>query len=91
MARALDEAARLVGDRVVVGIFERPERLVRHIGAVGVGVELGPGRPVLQIIFAVVLGDPGAFDIGLGRLAVGEQAVVVLPEALPAMLVGVRG
>jgi hypothetical protein len=43
-----------------------------------------PGAPYWKIIFAVVLGDPDAFDIRLGRLAVGEEPVVVLPRSAPS-------
>ena len=47
VARPFDEAAGLVGDRIVGRVSERAERLVGHIGTVGVDVELGARRSVL--------------------------------------------
>src|SRR5439155_17836261 len=63
---------------------ERSERTITHISAVGVNVVLGPGRGVLEIVFAAVFRHPGAFDERLDRVT------VIASEAFPAVLLGVE-
>ena len=65
VARALGKAARLGGIRVARLQRERPQRGIAHIDAVGIGVVLGGGAGVLQVVFAAVLCHKGALDVGL--------------------------
>jgi hypothetical protein len=86
----MDESAWLVGDGVVVRIFERAEWLVSDVSPVGIDIKLRPRRAVLKIVFAAVLGHPCTLEIGLGGLAVGEQTIVVLAEPFPAVPFGMQ-
>ena len=73
VARAGQEAAGLVGIGVVFRERKVTERTVGHIDAVGIGVELGAGAGVLEIIFSVVLVHPGALDIRPVREHAADQ------------------
>ena len=64
MARTGQEAAGLVGVGGVVRQAEGPQRAVAYVHAVGIGVELGAGGGVLQVVFAIVLVHPCPLDIG---------------------------
>ena len=57
------ESARFVGIRIVFRQFKRSHRGVSHIDTVGIGIVLGAGRRILQVIFPLMLVHPGAFDI----------------------------
>jgi hypothetical protein len=91
VARPVDEAAGLVADRAVRGVFERPQRRGADIQAGGGGVVAGPRRRVLQVVAVADLVHPGAVEEGFDRRAVGQAAGMVLTEPLPAVMVGVEG
>ena len=59
-------------------ISVRAKRRVGNVNAVPVNVEFGPGRSVLHIVAAVVLGHPGALDE-----TAYPGVAVVLAEAFP--------
>ena len=84
MPRASHKTARLIGDRIGRGVNKGTERIVSHVGPVGIHVELGPRRGVLEIVAAALLGHPGALDIGR------ESVAMVLTEPLPSVLIGVQ-
>ena len=87
---ALDEPARLVGDRIPRRVSPGAERRFRGVGAVGIGVVLGARRAILEIIGAADLGHPRPFHERRDRGAVGKPARMVLPEPFPAVPVGVE-
>ena len=76
-----NETTGLVSHGVIGRVFEWAQRVVRDIGAGGVNVVLGAGRSVLQVIAAVMLGQPCAFHVR--RLALAR---VIRPESFPAVL-----
>src|SRR6187399_173614 len=57
MPGAGNETTRLVAHGIIGRVFEWAQWVVRDIGAGGVNVVLGDGRPVLQVIAAVMLGQ----------------------------------
>ena len=88
-----EEPAGLGRERAVRRVRERPERVVGGVVAVRIGVQLGSRRGVLQVVGAVVLGHPGAFDERIGSQHACQHArallVVALARALPAVLRGI--
>ena len=62
MARARKESAGLIGIGIVFRQGEGAKRMIADIDAIGIGVVFGPGTGVLQIIPAVVLIHPCAFN-----------------------------
>ena len=77
VARAGQEAAGLVGIRIVFRQPEGTERALAHIDAVGIGVVLCAGRGVLEIILPLMLVHPRALDIGLVREHPADQGAHV--------------
>ena len=64
------KAAGLIGIGTVLCQRKRPERALTDIYSVGIGVVLGTGRGILEVISSVVLIHPRAFYIW----PVGEHA-----------------
>ena len=60
--------------------------MVTHIDTVGIHLELGAGRAILQVVLAAMLGHKGA----LGKRLERHLVVIVHPEAFPAMAVGMQ-
>ena len=85
MPRALHESARLVRDRVVRRVCERPQRVVADVDASRIDVVLGAGRTVLQVVASVVLRHPRAFDEWTDR-----RVTVILSEPLPPVFLRVE-
>src|SRR5690554_2070776 len=83
MSRSVHKSPRFKTDGVVGGIFERTQRMIGYVHAIGIHVELGSRCPVLQVISIVVFGHPGPLDIPRDGIA------VVLAEPFPAMFLHV--
>src|SRR6185369_9200223 len=78
------ETAGFIGDRVVQGVAERPEGIRPEVCAVGINIVFSAWGGVLEIILAVMLGHPCAFNKWF------DQCAVVFSEALPAMQFGMK-
>ena len=65
MARAVDKAAGLIGEGVVLRKMIGSKRLVGHQHCVAVDVGLRGGKGVLQVILPRVLGHIGSLNIGV--------------------------
>src|SRR5687768_2260683 len=78
VAGALCKPTWTICDRVVSGVGKWSERLFGDIGPVRVGVELGPGRAVLEIISAADLRHPGALHVGWARAPWSPAGAMIL-------------
>src|SRR5690554_289688 len=79
MSRSVHKSPRFKTNGVVGGVFERSQRMIGHVHAIGIHVELGPRCPILQVISIVVFSHPRSLDIPRYGVA------VVLAEPFPAM------
>ena len=67
VSRSGDEAAGLAGTGIALLQRKGAEGTFSNIYAVGIGIILGAGAGVLQIVFSVILGHEGPLDIGLAH------------------------
>ena len=80
MARTGDKPARLRGEGVRLLLRERSQGRFSGVNTVAIGIELGAGTGVLQIIDAVVLGHKDTLYVRLadgakhGRQSLGVDA-----------------
>lgn len=86
MPRAPDKAGGLAAKRAVRRIDERPHRALPNKDAIPVGLRLGGGGRVLEVILPAMLGHPNSFHARLG--AVVDRAVLHLPRHQRPAVVG---
>ena len=86
MTDALHKSTWFVTHGVVLLIGEGTQRVVAHIDTVGIHLELGARCTILEVISAVMLGHERPFHERFEC----HLVIVVHPEALPSMLVGLQ-
>ena len=67
VTRSGDEAAGLAGTGIALLQRKGAQRAVAHIHTVGIGIVLGAGAGILQIVFSIVLSHKSALDVGLAH------------------------